>query len=67
MSDLDISILKPLSDGEDFRLAVGNEHSIFIVGRKTAIGSHCRPFVLEDFDFIRRPQSPWVQSPVPCL
>ena len=33
MSDLDSSILKPLGDGEYFRFAVCNEHSIFIVGR----------------------------------
>ena len=40
--------LKPLCDGENFRLAVGNQDRIFVVGCELAVGRHRGPAVLED-------------------
>ena len=49
MFALDSSIFsKPLSNGENFRLAVGNQNRVFVVSRELAIGSYSRPFVLQD-------------------
>ena len=39
-------------DGEYFRLPVGDTYSIFIVGRKLAVGSHRGLFVLQDINLI---------------
>ena len=41
------------SDGENFRLAVGNENGVFIVGRELAVGCHGRPFVAQHTYIIR--------------
>ena len=45
--------LQALCDGEDFRLAVGNQDRVFIVRRELAIGSYSRPTVLQDTHIVR--------------